>query len=71
MKYILVGWLLGSLITSEHDTREACEGRAVILREAKVTAKCVDLNISGTSYYGTSGNLLLCSNTSCSVPVNR
>jgi hypothetical protein len=43
MNWICIGMLAGSLITSTHETREACEGRAVILREAKASAKCVEL----------------------------
>lgn len=50
MKYILIGYLLGSFIHSEHDTREACEGRAVILREAKATAKCVDISTAQITF---------------------
>jgi hypothetical protein len=42
MKWILIGTLLGSLVTSTHETREACEGRAVLLREKGVIAKCVE-----------------------------
>ena len=50
MKYILIGYLLGSFVHSEHDTREACEGRAVMLREQKAIVKCVEapINTSGT-----------------------
>ena len=41
MKYILIGQLLGSFLHSEHDTREACEGRAVLLREKGAVVQCV------------------------------
>lgn len=40
MKYILIGLLLGSTVTSQHDTREACEGRAVLLREKGASVSC-------------------------------
>ena len=44
MNWIFVGLLAGSLVTSQHETREACEGHAVIAREAKVErGKCVEL----------------------------
>lgn len=43
MKYIFIGMLLNALVTSEHDNREACEGRATLLREKGVVGKCVDI----------------------------
>lgn len=36
MMYILVGILLGSMVTSSHDSREACEGRKTLLAEKGV-----------------------------------
>lgn len=45
MSWIFIGLLLGSSVTSQHDSREACEGRAVILREKGVAGKCHDANI--------------------------
>ena len=50
--WIVIGVIAGSLVVSEHKDREACEGRAVILREQKVTAKCVELG-SGLTSTGT------------------
>ena len=44
MKYILIGTLLGSFLHSEHDSREACEGRAALLREVKAAVRCVEAN---------------------------
>ncbi len=35
--YIFIGMLLGSIVTSTHDNREACEGRKVVLIERGVT----------------------------------
>jgi hypothetical protein len=56
MAWILIGLLGGSLITSLHDTREACEGRAVVLRETKgLVAKCVELPRNS---YITSGSVI-------------
>lgn len=49
MNWICIGMLAGSLVTSLHDNKEACEGRAATLREAKVLAKCVDMP-NATSY---------------------
>ena len=43
MDWILIGILAGSIVTSGHPTREACEGRAVILREQKASARCVEV----------------------------
>ena len=42
MDWVLIGVVSGSLIVSAHTSREACEGRAVILRESKITSKCVE-----------------------------
>jgi hypothetical protein len=59
MSWILVGIIGGSLITSTFDNREACEGRAVVLRETKgVVAKCIKMPDEAL----TSGNFLSCFN---------
>lgn len=58
MKWIFVGLLLGSTVTSEHDTREACEGRAVTLREKGVAGKCHETGSQFTTIY--SGNAIQC-----------
>jgi hypothetical protein len=60
MNWICIGLLAGSLITSLHDTREACEGRAVVLREAKALAKCTEMPRSWT---GTTSNYIMLPNT--------
>lgn len=45
MNFILTGILLGSIVTSGHDTRELCEGRKVMLAEKGVhSLKCTDHN---------------------------
>jgi hypothetical protein len=41
MTWLFAGMLLGSIVTSSHETREACEGRAVLLREKGVIGQCV------------------------------
>lgn len=61
MQWVLIGTLAGSLITSLHDTREACEGRAVILREQKVAVKCVEMP------GGLSVSTTLCGGFGCSI----
>jgi len=43
MDWILIGIVAGSIVVSGHPSREACEGRAVMLREQKVVAKCVEM----------------------------
>ena len=62
--YIFVGLLLGSLVTSHHDTKEACEGRRVTLAEKGVVGRCVLPNdgLVGT-YYGSS--IFQCGNGVC------
>ena len=63
MNWICIGVLAGSLITSLHDNKEACEGRAVTLREAKAVAKCVEMpsSSSGLIFNG----MVNCSGGSC------
>lgn len=69
MKYLLIGSLLGSLISSEHDTREACEGRAVILREKGASAQCVALPSAASTW----GGSIICSSVTCTntVPLTK
>lgn len=50
MEYLLIGTLLGSIITSEHKDREACEGRAVMLREAKASVQCLQKHITALNF---------------------
>lgn len=61
MNWLLIGTLLGSIVTSNHDTREACEGRAVLLREKGAAVKCVD---NSMVFYNSTlnGNILLAPN---------
>lgn len=44
MNWVLIGTLLGSIVTSQHEDRERCEGRAVILREKGAVVNCVLVN---------------------------
>lgn len=55
--YILIGILLGSIVTSTHDSREACEGRKTILAEKGVVAECKAINSSSGTLTGTSTRL--------------
>lgn len=42
MNWIIIGTLLGSIVTSQHATREDCEGRKVLLTEKGAVVKCVE-----------------------------
>lgn len=42
MNFILIAVVSGSLLTSMHETREACLGRAAVLAEQKINARCVE-----------------------------
>lgn len=42
MNWLFVGILLGSAVSSQHETREACEGRAVLLKEKGVIGQCYE-----------------------------
>lgn len=61
MSWIFIGTLLGALVTSTHDNREACEGKAVVLREKGVSGSCHNetssINLTGTVYYGTTSTI--------------
>lgn len=46
MSWIYVGLLAGSLVTSTHDSKEACEGRGVTLKEKGVSGQCI-VNLPG------------------------
>lgn len=43
MNWIAIGLVAGSLVTSLHDNKEACEGRVATLRDSKILAKCVEM----------------------------
>ena len=52
MKWILFGLIMGSTVTSVHDTEEACLGRAEVLKKrggAQVECKSLD---AGTTISG-------------------
>lgn len=56
MKWLLIGTLLGSMLSSSHETREECEGRAVMLREKGAFVKCVEavssITLDGSITFG-------------------
>jgi hypothetical protein len=55
MSWVLIGLFAGSLIVSQHDTREACLGREAVLKELKAAAtKCVELQHSLNFSFGSS-----------------
>ncbi len=60
MNWICIGMIAGSLITSTHDNKEACEGRAVTLREAKAVAKCVEMPKQGVSFSLSTSSSSIC-----------
>jgi hypothetical protein len=41
MNWILIAIVSGSILTSGHDTEEACLGRKAMLEKDKISAKCV------------------------------
>ena len=43
MEWVMIGIVAGSLVTSLHPTKEACLGRVEILKEQKISAKCVEM----------------------------
>lgn len=42
MHWIFVAVFAGSIVTSGHETREACEGRRAIMAEQKIVGLCVE-----------------------------
>lgn len=60
MSWIYVGLLAGSLVTSTHDNKEACEGRGVTLKEKGVLGKCVEMTSSNVLSFGGSIGSMMC-----------
>lgn len=61
MQWLLIGVLLGSIVTSGHKDREECEGRAVLLREKGASVSCYQ----STTWTSTGSTLRFCSTTGC------
>lgn len=57
MKYIFIGILLNSLVTSTHDNEEACKGREAMLKEKGVIGQCV--KEPSNSSFTTSGHIYI------------
>lgn len=66
MKYIFIGMILNSLVTSTHDNEEACKGREAVLKEKGIVGQCVketnSLSFTGT---GTGSYIRMCSGGIC------
>lgn len=63
MNWILIAITSGMIMTSHHDTEEACLGRKAMLEKDKITnSKCVDMRILYSS--SLTGNMLTCVNPS-------
>jgi hypothetical protein len=71
MEYVMIAIVAGSLVSSLHPNKEACEGRAAMVREAaKVAAECVkapgQLNVTGSMLTCcNSGTNAVCIPTAC------
>lgn len=63
--YLFIGILLGSIVTSTHDNREQCEGRATILKEKGVTGQCVQQSSTLTGFVTTNPSLRYCNPGQC------
>lgn len=60
MNWILIAITSGMLMTSSHETEEACLGRQAMLKKDKITnSKCVDMQNLLTGYSST-GNSTIC-----------
>lgn len=65
MKYIFIGMLLNSIVTSTHESEEACKGREAILREKGVIGQCIKDQTSNFTTSGYTGHIRMCSNGVC------
>lgn len=70
MNWILIGTLLGSTVTSMHESRELCEGRAVILREKGAAVQCTP-SLPSYCTVRSDGSLVNCSTTSGTVTLAK
>lgn len=58
MKYIFIGVLLNSLVTSKHSSLEECLGREAILKEKGVIGQCVGEPSIVTTYDNSNGLII-------------
>lgn len=57
--WVFIALIAGSLVVSQHDTEEACQGRKAMAERQKVTnAKCVELPVSTVTHWNGSGIVL-------------
>lgn len=61
MTWLLVGTLLGSIVTSEHTSEEACRGRLAMLQKKEVVAQCVQQS--------NSSGIVCLNGGGCSIPL--
>lgn len=66
MNWIFIGLLAGSLVTSTHETEEACLGRAEMLRKKEVVGRCERAPATGIISGATTLRLFDCNNGICS-----
>jgi hypothetical protein len=52
MNWVFIEAILGSIVTSSHDTQEACEGRKVMLEKKEIKGQCIQQNISNITLSG-------------------
>ncbi len=67
MNYILIAIVSGMLLTSSHETEEACLGRkAIIEKEHKISnSKCIDMRQGGYVTTINPSNCIRLDSTSC------
>jgi hypothetical protein len=64
MDWILIGIVAGSLVTGTFTAKEACLGRAAMLKELKIEAKCVEAPRTGWAL-SSSGSIQLTQPSNC------
>lgn len=69
MNWILVAISAGMLMTSSHDTEEACLGRLAIITKAPINvsiqARCIDMRLTPIVGSVGIGSLVCITNNSC------
>lgn len=64
MNWILIAVSSGMIMTSSHETEEACLGRKAMLEKDKITnSKCLNMSPYPTTTFGT--GTVFCSNGIC------
>lgn len=65
MNWIFIGLLAGSLVTSTHETEEACLGRAEVLKKKDVVGRCDKAPTSGLTINGSGSIRIWCGGSPC------